>query len=298
MARFFAKVAQVLIYVVFIYQFCTVTQDYLQYRTTTKVEPITEDPTDLPAFTFDFRTPIPIQELYLKAFPGQRYPFENTTYVKRPKWYGSDLQPKCRYYLFNDSENEITRKIGGLSRMIRLYACVYHFYPNLTITEYFEMLHSVFDGWRNISNIEIRPYFQCYSGDKDIVQDEYIDWHDICEDWMEFSFGFQGTLGITLFSNVTSGIKFRANSRLNIGYAKLDLQPFKDQRAYVQLHAPGESPHPDLFRRLVDEDHEITYHRKTIRRLPPPYETFCHDYKKAPINGSTTQNGCLAQMLL
>lgn len=63
------------------------------------------------------------------------------------------------------------------------------------------------------------------------------------------------------------------------------------------MHAPDEPPHYQLFKTLSDADDEVSFRKRTVRRLPPPYDTLCHDYQTAPLNGSQSQKDCFARCL-
>lgn len=291
MARYFANLVSLLFYLTFFYQFCSITKDYLRYRTITKVEPYVEDPTNLPAFTFNFNTLIPVVELYSKVFPNLSYPFNNT-YSKRPSWLNTSLGRYCKNVFDNNLEyNEIP---FFPEYWEEFFSCIVHIYPNKTFVEYLKNLQKLF---HPIKYSDMFFPFRC-----DFDEDNYNflrkngEALDVCNDWTQISIGNGGTLGLTLFAQSTTEIKVRSGARFTIRFNIADFQPFKEQGSpYVQLHASDEPPHHLLFKMLMDTNHQISYYRTKIIRLPPPYDTFCYDYKKVPLNGSISQKDCFAQ---
>lgn len=299
-------------YVAFSYQFVSVTRDYLRYRTTTKVEHYVEDPTNLPAVTFNFETPIPMKELFFKAFPNRSYPYDDNTLdpnlyrdgATEPSWYNSTLGAHCSEMFDSDPENEWMADTKYW--VTELYACVYHYFPNRTVRAYLQELKSLF-GWRPLRSDKSRRkrYFGCGVADDSVVRSDGRDQRpDLCHPkLMRFGIGWRGAIGITLFAHAPQNVRFRSDSRITISFIKSEIQPFLEWSSFLQVHAPDEPPHSNQFRFLAEADHDVTYHRVATRRLPPPYDTFCHDYKRVPVgtrwplDGAKSQKDCLARCI-
>lgn len=271
-----------LCYVVFIYQFAWVTRDYLLYKTSTKVEYQMDESIELPAFSVAFETPIPMAELWQKAFPNQSYPYE-TFSSEGPEFENSTLGQHC-FDVYDKTEKDAW-DIKNWTRVddAAVWDCFFHYFGNPPIRNYLQELHRYYG-----------KHFWCRQpvGDNRAAQCQNT---SIC-DQISYSVGYWGAISATLFSKFAPDcINLSPGGILTVYYNYSKIMPFKAWYNYVSMHPAdavmdySRSQHLDLR-----SDQTIRYHRVVFKRLPAPYDTACHDYKMAPLNGSHSRSDCLA----
>lgn len=230
-------------YVAFAYQFVSMSREYLRYRTTTKVEHFVEDPTDLPAVTFNFEAPIPIRELFAKAFPDLVPLCDAEDLKEKPSWYNSSLGRHCGDIFDKNPEFEQIDEFEGKYWLTELYACFYHYFPNRTVAGFLQELQSMFN-WRKCIEPDRKwRYFVCQTNEGSIVSLDKEDLNAICrhltclcgDDSLQFSIGWRGAVAVTLFARNPKRIRIRANSRILVSYTKSWFQPFREWPGYVQV---------------------------------------------------------------
>lgn len=273
-----------LCYATFVYQFVTVTRDYLKYKTITKVEYRTEESIELPALTVTFQTPIPMLDLFIKAFPkAKTYPYA-TFGSLGPEFRNSTLGQHC-FEIYDRVEKDAWDLINW-KRFDNnaIWECVFNHFGNNPIKEYLTSLPQC-HGW----------YLSCYSvGDNRSPDCQNI---SLCDpNLARYRVGFRGAIGITLFSKFSPDcLNLTAGGLLTVHYKYARIMPFKGWYNYVQMHQSDGVPNFSRFQSLdLKMDQTLRYNRIVFKRLPPPYDTLCHDYKRAPLNGANSQCDCIA----
>lgn len=275
-----------LCYAIFIYQFVLVTRDYLQYRTITKVEYRISETIELPAFTVAFETPIPMLELWQKAFPNQSYPYK-TFSSEGPEFQNSTLGRHC--FDVYDSVEKDTWDLENWKRVddSAVWECFLYYYGNRTVRDYMATMPRHHGRHLTCNSIGDNRSLRCQNV-------------TLCDPKRaSYSVGYWGAIGVTLFSKFDSDcLNLTAGGILTVYYKYADILPFKGWYNYVQLHSRNSVPDNSRAQHLdLRRDQTIRYYRILFKRLPPPYDTGCHDYQRAPLNGAISHCDCKASCL-
>lgn len=112
---------------------------------------------------------------------------------------------------------------------------------------------------------------------------------------LEYSIGYWGRVGVTLFAKFPKCLKFRHTASATIYYLNAQIMPFREWAHFVQLHAPTTVPKGPRAQLLTDDNHEISYSQVTVNRQPPPYNTGCRHYE--PDGASGVMSGTNSETL-
>lgn len=270
-----------LCYLAFLYQFISITRDYLKFETITKVEYRIDKHIRVPSLTLGFENPIPMYELYFKIFPNDTI----RDFYSLKSWHFSKLGQSCER-IYNQTRKTYWDSLNWKKRdYTELWDCFIYYYNNATINNYLE-------------KVTFYQHFEYSIQDAVIPKNCSFKYSTQGDIYANYSIGYFGMVGITLFSRLPDCIQVNKEVIVNVRYNYWNLMPFTRWLHSIEIHSRKNLPHYNRALFIdVEREHSIRYSSVTIKRLPPPHDTECFDYSHISFLVSKFRDDCIARCL-
>lgn len=120
-------------YLTFFSQFYSLTRDYFQFKTSTRVTYQVDDVIPVPAATICFRGLAPMWDMHLKAFKNKSGYFEKSYNLQGP-WLDMELGRQCKAFgeRYSGARNPSTMIAEDKARL----GCLLNYYDNPSVRQY------------------------------------------------------------------------------------------------------------------------------------------------------------------